>query len=171
MTTPLVALDATGAELARLTPPPSIEPRSWLLAVMAVQLRADRGGVTAVLRVHATGAPEPTLVALPRAAVVHLALGDPPAALPALAPPALAGAAARLAVFVDGAAGPETALSEPSPGARAFGHVFARWLRDGGSECGYDLTDFRAVARGAKYPRLASASLLPPALVSYALSY
>ena len=147
--------------VARVVAPASLAPRDWMLAVAAVQLAVTDSRVDARLRAHLTGEPEARVTLIDVSpAVVHVALvaqdqTDPP--WPAIAPPALGEAAARLALFLDGVAAGEVSLA---PGAlrssrppRAFGHVFCRHRSDGVHDAGFDLTDFLAPPPGVKFER------------------
>ncbi len=174
---PTLVAFVDGAERARLEPPAKIEQRAWLLAVAAVQMNVTDGVVRPILRLHVTGAPAPRVIELDKRAQVDIALvrpGETPAAMPELTMTGLDGAAARLAVAVDGIPGEEAVLSRSllgaAPPARAFGHVYSRWLRDGGHESGYDLTDFQAGSDGIKHERIETASAQPSVVVSYLIS-
>jgi len=148
-----------GVEWLRTRAPTEIAPRAWILGVVAVQLSVDAGRVTAQLRANVTGE-APSLRPLPSPAVVQISLCAADAAapiLPRLTVPALDGAEARLSAFLDDQLVDEIALSPAlataQPPARAFGHVFCRWLRTGEVEPGFDLTDFLSQPPGQKYQR------------------
>jgi hypothetical protein len=163
-----------GVERARIAAPVDFAGRAWLLGVVAVQATVEGGRVAARLRAHLTGAGAPTIVPLAPRACVHVALaaGAAPPLLAPIEPPALAGAAARLALFLDGARVAEAALERARmldrPAPRAFGHVYCRWLRDGAPEPGWDLTAFLSLRGGTKYPRLAAGPLGPGQVAGYA---
>jgi hypothetical protein len=166
-----------GARVARLEAPREIAPRDWILGVIAVQLDIEGGRVSARLKAHTTGASEPTLVELVPPAVVHVVLfpeGAPVPALPPIGSPTSHEACARLRAFLDGNLVGDselaTAPAASGPPARAFGHVFCRWMRDGGAEPGFDLTDFRARPEGEKYERLLARTLAPGQVVTYGLA-
>ena len=182
-----------GEAVCQLDPPAVIEPRHWVLGVIAVQLTVAAGRVRSVLRGHVTGWPEPIVVPLSGSAVVHVTLGDTlgarddqtppfpqsllsssvPSLLPSIAPRPLLSAEARLALFLDGAPLAESQLDPAtlgfSPPPRAFGHVFCRWIRDGGFEPGCDLTAFQSTPPGVKFQRLINRPLNVGEIVSYAV--
>jgi hypothetical protein len=58
-----------------------------------------------------------------------------------------------------------TALAA-APAARAFAHVYCRWLRDGRNEPGCDLTPFLSPPPGAKFERAAARAIAPGELVT-----
>jgi hypothetical protein len=162
-----------GLEWLRTRAPAELGPRAWILGVVAVQLSVESGRLTAQVRANVTG-DAPSLRPLPSSAIIQIALvapGAPAPPLPALQVPPLAGAEARLALFLDGDPVDEVALSpalfaaEPPP--RAFGHVFCRWLRSGEVEPGFDLTDFCSQPPGQKYERRVIRSLSVGETVSY----
>jgi hypothetical protein len=165
-----------GTRVARLTAPAEIAPRDWILGVMAVQLEVEADKVRARLRANMT-ADEPMVVELAPPAVVHFLLADadaPPPALPPIGSPTSHDACARVRVFLDGHLIGDAELIAPpaagEPAARGFGHVFCRWLRDGGHEPGFDLTDFKSRPEGAKYERLVARTLESGQIVSYGLA-
>lgn len=176
MTWPAIRAFLDGVEVCRLDAPGQVAPRHWVLGVAALQFTAAADGVRARLRVHRTGLDAPLLTPLPETALVHIALSEHRGltALPALRPPALDGAAARIGLFLDGEAVAEVALEAAAlsldPAPRAFAHVFCRWLRDGEIEPGYDLTPFQSLPTGAKYQRLIHRPLNVGAIVSYAVA-
>lgn len=166
-----------GVERGRLEPPAQLEERAWLLAVAAVQMNVVDRVVRPILRLHVTGASAPQVIDLAAHTRVDIALvnaSETPAMFAELNTAGLGGAAARLAIAVDGVPGKAAVLApdllEAEPPPRAFGHVFSRWLRDGGHESGYDLTDFQSVPMGVKYERIASGPAGPPLIVSYLIS-
>ncbi len=148
------------------SPPHSMAPRAWLLGVIAVQLTAGRSHIEAQLRASLTGGEAHTTL-LQDGSIVHVSLGR------VARPNVLAPDALGMACYLDGrlidliALTPELAGAHPK--ARAFGHVFCRWLRDGGVEPGFDLTGFQSLALGVKYERLVNRVLAPGQIVSYAL--
>jgi hypothetical protein len=157
---------------ARTAPPRVIAPRAWILGVVAVQISVEDGRPVAQVRAHVTGAARAEVRRLGARALVQVALADaPPAPLPFVAPQHK-GPVARLTVALDGALLGEAQLlpsqlgAEPAP--RAFGHVFCRWLRDGGFEPGFDLTAFLSLPGGQKFERLLSRPLALGQWVSYA---
>jgi len=160
-----------GSERLRVDPPAAIAPRAWVLGVIAVQATVEEGRAVARLRAGRTGS-EPRVIALPERALVQVALVGEHAPAP-IAPPADE-ADAAIALFLDGeplaAARLAPAARAASPPTRAFGHVYCRWLRDGGCEPGFDLTDFLSLPEGEKYPRLVARPLAAGQLVSYRLA-
>ncbi|RMH38568.1 MAG: hypothetical protein D6689_19220 [Deltaproteobacteria bacterium] len=165
---PTLIVFVDGRTVARVTPPAEIAPRAWRLGVVAVQVAATGGAVSAVVRANETGRAEPAVVQLPPRARVDVALavpGRPAPALPRL--PELARPA--LSLSVDGVPAGRAALDAPADG-RAFGHVYCRWLRAGGSECGCDLTRLQPWRQGVKHPRVASRPVRPPAVVTYQIA-
>lgn len=169
----LVYLD--GGLCAEVAPPVPFPPRAWLLGVVAVQATVEEGRPVARLRVHVTGAAQPTVVPLGGAALVQVALceGRVPS-LPTVAPTGRDEAVARLALLHGGERLAEgrlvAAALAAAPAPRAFSHVFCRWLREGGIEPGCDLTDFLSLPEGTKYERLVSAPLAIGEVVSIAWS-
>jgi hypothetical protein len=158
----LVYLD--GVPCAEVVPPVPFPSRAWLLGVVAVQATVEGARPVARLRVHLTGAPQPTVVALGERALVQVALcEDKVPTRPAVVAPGPEEAAASLVLLRDGerlataCLFREALATEPAP--RAFSHVFCRWLREGGIEPGCDLTDFLSLPEGTKYERLVSAPL------------
>jgi hypothetical protein len=166
-----------GEPRLRLAAPEQFAARAWILGVVAVQATVADGRVRARLRAHTTGAAAPTLLPLGDRACVHVALvapgAPPPPALPGAAPPPDAAGGAVLALSVDGepvaAASLGAAALHDSPPPRAFGHVFCRWLRDGGAEPGCDLTRFAPPIAGAAWPRLAVRTLRMGQIVEYVI--
>lgn len=156
--------------MTRVEPPSTIAPRAWALGVAAVQVWVEEGRVLARLRRNVTGSVA-VVVPLPQRALVDVGL--------AVVPPPRAfvlpddDAAARLALFVDGEPVADAVLPRDrlrdDPAPRAYGHVFCRWLRDGGHELGCDLTGFESRAEGEKVERLVVRALSPGQSVSYAL--
>jgi hypothetical protein len=170
---PRLVVYLDGRPCAEVAPPVPFPSRAWLLGVVAVQATVEANRPVARLRVHVTGAPQPTVVPLGRTALVQVALCEalaPP--LPAIAGPGTDEAVARLVLLRGGERLAEARLlpgglaAEPAP--RAFSHVFCRWLRDGGIEPGCDLTDFLSLPEGTKYERLVSAPLDVGEVVSIA---
>lgn len=158
--------------------PRDFRGRAWLLGVVAVQVSVVGERLDARVRAHLTGAGAPSVRALGSSSRVEVAYGDEAPRTDALTsslalpPPALPpGAWAQLSLFsrnqwVAAATLPRGATD----GTRAFGHVFCRFLRDGGVEPGFDLTDFLALPPGAKYERLVQRALAPGDTVGYALT-
>jgi hypothetical protein len=153
-------------------PPAEMAPRSWILGVVAVQAGVEGGVVRARLRAHATGEEEAAVMELGGSAVLHVALARSEEALvlPTVAVPALEGAAARIAIYLDGEPLAESVLRTPIEGARAFAHAFCRWLRDGTYEPGFDLTEFLVRSPGAKFDRSLSRPLAPGKVVSWGVA-
>jgi hypothetical protein len=161
-------------------PPPtpeSMAPRAWILGVVAVQLAVAQGRVTAQARSSRTG-DEAEVLPLQAPALVQVALagpGDDVPLLPRLSPPPLAGAAARVQLFLgDEPAGemtlaPAALFTTPPP--RGFGHVWCRWLREGGIEPGFDLTDFVSIPLGGQFERQVVRTITPGQVVSYAVVF
>jgi hypothetical protein len=162
---PRLVARVDGAQVASLEPPASIHPRAWLLAVMAVQIRTVEGALRPILRVHVTGGAAATIIDLPPRARVDIGLGIVPVPVPVPVP-----MPDGIALHIDNEPVAAAPLTPRLPASRAFGHVFSRWLRDGGHESGCDLTAFVALPGGEAFPRLASRALSPPALVSYTIS-
>lgn len=163
------------AAVLRLTSRPPIAPRAWQLGVLAVRLTVEHRRLRAELRAHQSGASAPTYLPLAPGTPVHVALledGAPAPSLPALAPGPLGPACARLELFVAGACIAAAALAPAlsAQASRAFGHVFCRWLRDGGYQAGCDLTDFLSRPEGAMYERLIVHPVEAGQVVSYVLS-
>jgi hypothetical protein len=158
--------------------PAAAKNRAWLLGVVAVQLRVENGHVTARLRAHRTGDATPTVVELAHAALVRVALTDGETAASdapvAWDPAPRAGERARVTLFLEGEPIGEAVLKEAAmrsdPPPRAFGHVFCRWLRDGSSEPGFDLTDFISPPPGLKFARKILRPLAVGQTVAYGLS-
>jgi hypothetical protein len=174
---PILSAWMDGACVARLACPDDLAARDWVLGVFAVQLELEGPTASARLRGNVTGLDEPIVVPLAPPAVVHLVLGAPdapPPPLPPIGSPTLLEGTARLRVFLDGAHLHDSDLAAPplagQPPARAFGHVFCRWLRDGNPEPGFDLTDFRSRPEGVKYERLIARGLGEGQVVSYGLA-
>jgi hypothetical protein len=153
---------------------PELGARAWALGVVAVQITVEGGRVRGQVRAHATLAPAPEVRPLPASAVVTIQLvpdGETPLAPPTLPPLELAGATARLAVYCDESLLDVVSLPPASSdGTRAFGHVFCRWLRAGGIEPGFDLTDFVLLPPGRMYERRINRPLEPGHTVSYVLA-
>jgi hypothetical protein len=175
MTSPAL-FTCLGAQLhQRILAPEGFGARAWIMGVTAVQATVEEGRVEAHVRSHSTGGRMPLPIALGPGEIVHALLAAPEGPLPALpeiAPPPLEGAQARLAVYLGGVAC-ATAVMAPSqvdafPPPRAFGHVFCRWLREGGHEAGFDLTDFLSQGEGIKYERILSRPLDVGQVISYA---
>jgi hypothetical protein len=96
--------------------------------------------------------------------------GESPLVPPPLPLPELAGAAARLQAYLDEEPLASVELPPKSPETtRAFGHVFCRWLRAGGFEAGFDLTDFLLLPPGKMYQRKMNRPLAPGQTVTYAI--
>jgi hypothetical protein len=150
-----------GREWKRLTAPDTIAPRAWILGVVAVQLTVENGVLSGQVRASVTGSAAET-APLGAETIVHLGI-DVGGPLPEVALPAERG----MALYLDGA--PVDRVAATGSEARAFGHVFCRWLRAGGSERGFDLTDFLSLPPGVKYERRVSRPLEPGQLVSYAI--
>jgi hypothetical protein len=151
---PALGVFLDGKPCRTLPAPADVAPRAWLLGVAAVQARIEEGKPTAQLRVHSTGSEDAFILPLHRTSIVQAGLGD--FQLPRITPPELDGEElARLSVFVGEKAMADARLTRASlqPNLRAFGHVFCRWLRDGGHEAGCDLTDFLARQEGAMFER------------------
>jgi len=173
--TPALEAWMDGARVARLEAPAQIAPRDWILGVLAVQFDVDKGKVLARLRGNVTGAEEPAVVELVPPAVVHITLvGTETPTLPPIGSPTSHEAFARLRVFLDGNLVGDSELKDApaagAPVARGFGHVFCRWLRDGGAETGFDLTDFKSRPEGQKFERILTRGLAVGQVVSYALA-
>jgi hypothetical protein len=153
---------------------PDLGARAWALGVVALQLGVERGEVVGQARAHATQAPGPEVrpIAAPTLLQVQLVAEDElPLSPPSLPPPELAGAAARLQLYLDEEAVESVALPPAcSDGTRAFGHVFCRWLRAGGFEAGFDLTDFLLLPPGKMYHRLVNRPLVIGQTISYAFN-
>ena len=165
----LVYLD--GTPCAEVAPPVPFPSRAWLLGVVAVQATVEAERPVARLRVHLTGASQPTVVPLGASALVQVALcQDRVPALPTVALPEVDEAAAQLLLLygnerlATARLLPGALSSEPVP--RAFSHVFCRWLREGDIEPGFDLTDFLSLPEGIKYERLVSAPLAVGEVIS-----
>jgi hypothetical protein len=161
-----------GVAWATVRAPCPIAPRAWALGVVAVQVAAAGGQLSAQVRAHVTGGRLAELRALTPPTVVQVQLVDgaaPPR--PAIAPPPLDGAQARLALWADDQPIDEVALHAPAGAPRAFGHVFCRWLRAGGVEPGFDLTEFADLPPGRKYERRVVRPLGAGHTVSYALAW
>ena len=161
-----------GDEWARLEQPP-LGSRAWMLGVVAVQLGVEDGRAVGQLRAHATQAPAPEVrpIVAPTLLQVQLVTeGESPLAPPTLPPPELAGAAARLQLYLDEEAIASVELPPKSAeSTRAFGHVFCRWLRAGGFEAGFDLTDFLLLPPGKMYERKVNRALAAGQTVTYAI--
>jgi hypothetical protein len=143
--------------------------------VAAVQLSVEAGRVVAQARCNRTG-DEAETIALSSPALVQIALVDrdvPP--LPPIEPPALGDAGARVQVFSDGESAGEAILSRAAlsddPPRRGFGHVWCRWLREGGVEPGFDLTAFAASGEGGKFERIVTRPLVAGAVIGYAVAF
>ena len=94
--------------------------------------------------------------------------GESALAPPSLPPLELAGAKARVQLYLDEEEIDSASLPPHSPeGARAFGHVFCRWLRSGAVEPGFDLTEFLVLPPGKMYERKVNRVLEPGQTVSY----
>jgi hypothetical protein len=149
-----------------------IAPRAWLLGVAAVQFSVENGGVIAQARVNRTGL-QPEVLPLRAPSLVQVSLGD--ARLPAIAPLEPGAAAARVALHVGGEPLGEVSLARDSlsarPPPRAFGHVYCRWLREGGIEPGCDLTEFASVAEGGTFQRRVLRAIAVGDVVSYAIIF
>lgn len=175
-----------GAEVARLSPKPVLSraegpelgARAWLLAVMAVQVTVAEGAVRAILRAHVTGGAAPIVVPLASGSRVDIAIAESavaPNAVPLTIPRVEPTAAASLTLARDGAVAGTAHLARAAltadPPPRAFAHVYSRWLRGGGHESGYDLTDFLSLPRGTKFERrLQGAVKVPPTFISLVFS-
>jgi hypothetical protein len=150
---------------------PELGARAWALGVVAVQISVEEGRVVGQVRAHATQAPAAELRPLTSPSLVQVQLvaeGETPLAPPPIAVQELAGAAARLLVFLDEELVDSVALPPASrDGTRAFGHVFCRWLRSGGFEPGFDLTDFLMLPPGKMYERRVNRALAPGQTISY----
>jgi hypothetical protein len=141
--------------------PEPLAPRAWALGVVAVQLTVAGGRLSGQLRLSVTGSAAHA-VALAPIARVHVALGAPPSPF-VLEPPAQPG----VALFLDGAPLDAIALPSPAVDARAFAHVYCRWLRTGEREPGFDLTDFLSLPPGVKYDRRLHRPLAEGSTVGY----
>jgi hypothetical protein len=141
--------------------------------VAAVQLSVEAGRVVAQARCNRTGE-EAETIALSAPSLVQIALGDAPA-LPRIVPPALGDAGARVQTFLDGEMAGESILPRDAlaadPPLRGFGHVWCRWLREGGVEPGFDLTEFAASGEGGKFERIVTRSLVAGAVIGYAVVF
>jgi hypothetical protein len=161
-----------GEEWTRVEQPP-LGARAWMLGVVAVQLGVEGGRVVGQLRAHATQAPAPEVRPIVAPTLVQVQLvaeGETPLAPPTPPPPELAGAAARLQLYFDFDPLASVELPPRSPeSTRAFGHVFCRWLRSGGYEAGFDLTDFLLLPPGKMYERKLNRRLEPGQTVTYAI--
>jgi hypothetical protein len=157
-----LALHVCWGPAAVLEPPVDLGSRAWILGVVAVQVTIEDGRLGARLRMHRTGDPAARVEPLGSAAIVHVGLGGSPAPV-TLVPPAPGGARARLTLAVDGVPQGQATLAAAdlarATAARAFAHVFCRWLRQGPPELGADLTDFTEVSAGQMYPRKLSLRL------------
>jgi hypothetical protein len=156
--------------------PPDLGPRAWMLGVVALQVSIEDNNVIARARAHVTGGEMPQVKSLESGAVLHVSLLEtnaPPMTLPGLPP--IERTSAGVELFLDGkfvdravlAAGAGAAV----PPARGFGHVFCRWLRSGGFEPGFDLTDFVSQPLGQKFERKVNRPLELGQTVSYRLHY
>jgi hypothetical protein len=165
----VVAID--GAEWTRISAPESLGARAWVLGVVAVQLTVENQRVTAQVRASLTGTPAQTRP-LPSGSIVQIALGEP-AQWPAIEPPRTS-EAAQIRCHHNGLMLAESTLTPTAltqtPPPRAFGHAYCRWLRDGGSEPGFDLTDFLSRPPGEMYERKLHEKLAPGGVVAYAIS-
>jgi hypothetical protein len=150
---------------------PELGPRAWALGVVALQVTQEGTAVRAQLRAHATMAPAPELRPLRSPSLIQVQLvpeGETALAPPSLPALELAGARALVQLFLDEEAIDTVALPPGSPdGTRAFGHVFCRWLRSGGVEPGFDLTDFLSLPPGKMYQRKVNRALQPGQTASY----
>jgi hypothetical protein len=172
---PVLHTFVDGELWTRTAAPDDIAPRAWLLGVVAVQVGVEEGLPVAQVRAHVTGgaAPEVRRLASPSLVQVTLTEDDVQhidtwrfdAHMPR-------GAAAQVLAARDGRpAGAATlpdalVLAQPAP--RAFGHVYCRWLRDGGIEPGFDLTDFHSQPPGQKFERLFNFPITVGEVLSYA---
>lgn len=167
---------AVGARRIAVGAPTDFGARDWILGVAAVQAWFEDGRVRAQLRAHRTGDAGAVLVDLAHGDVIAMALvgadHDATALLEAaLAAPAVPPGRPGIALAIGGVpAGVVTADDATPAGARAFGHVFARWTRRGGVDSGVDLTPFVAPERGAKHTRTVARDLAAGAYASYAVS-
>lgn len=122
---------------------------------------------------RATGEKAPILEPLGDGSIVHLALLEPEQPAPPLPPIARRPLEGRALIrcYLDGALLGSAVLHdadrELAPAPRAFGHVFCRWLRDGGVEAGFDLTAFLSRVEGEKYERLLARPLAVGEIVTY----
>ncbi len=159
-----------GEEWTRVSRP-LLGARAWALGVVALQITVEDSQVRAQLRAHSTSSPEPELLPLPCPSLIQVQLvpaGETPLAPPTLPPLELAGAAARLELYLDEEALGSASLPPASPErTRAFAHVFCRWLRSGEAEPGFDLTDFVLLPPGKMYQRKVNRVLEPGQTVSY----
>jgi hypothetical protein len=160
--------------------PPDLGPRAWMLGVVALQVSIEDNAVVARARAHVTGGEMPQVKSLESGAVLHVSLLEtnaPPPALPALPPMegARGGREPSVELFLDGEFVDRAVLTTGAraavPPARGFGHVFCRWLRNGGFEPGFDLTDFVSQPLGQKFERRVNRPLELGQTVSYRLYY
>jgi hypothetical protein len=171
----ILRLFLDGKQVFDMRAPADFGAREWILAVAAVQVSVEGSGTMAILRAHATGWGAAQVWAIDRGERVDLVLApdQAPLTLPSLPAedPVDLDCAARLSMFLDGKWVKSSHLRAADltldPRPRAFGHVFCRFLRDGGSEPGFDLTDFLSRPHGAKYERSISATLTVGEVVSY----
>lgn len=156
-----------GAQLGALVAPEDFGSRAWTLSVVALQASADRNGVRAQLRAHQTGLPRAETWPLESGSRLDVALTNQQVRCPPL-PPFQPAARAAIALYEEAAPAASVTLDElPAHPLRAFGHVFCRFLREGGYEAGFDLTEFLAPPRGHKYERTVSRPLVPGRTVSF----
>jgi len=168
----VVAVDGTEWTRVRAT---ALGARAWLLGVVAVQLAVEEGAVRAQVRASVTGAAA-EVRPLGVSAVVQVALveeGGRPE-WPAVASVALDGDEAAIACVVEGETPGRVGMSreqlDDRPARRAFAHVYCRWVRDGGIEPGFDLTEFLSKAPGEMYERALHRTLAPGQVISYAVA-
>ena len=162
---PLLLVRLAGREWLRLAPP-AFGARAWLLGVVAVQLVIDDVPYARV-RAHATGGGAARTIDLPANEPVHITLLGPAARPPRL-PRLTWRPEASLAVYLNGEFIDAAPVPPPADRPlRGFGHVFCRWLRSGGIEPGFDLTDVIAPPPGRMYERRLSRPLAVGQTVSY----
>jgi hypothetical protein len=164
---------------ARVEPPQTIAPRAWVLGVAALQVWVDEGRVVARLRHNVTGSDAVVAPLSTHASLIHVHIDISKYIDISIREseirrtPELGGSAARLVLFVDGEPIAEAVLAREAlrdePGRRAYGHVFCRWLRDGGHELGCDLTGFDVPIEGRKAERIVVRALAVGQTVTYAL--
>lgn len=160
-----------GAEWTRIAAPESLGARAWVLGVVAVQLTVENQRITAQVRASLTGTPAQTHP-LRSGSIVQIALGEPTRWPPI--EPLHTSEAALIRCHHNGLMLAESTLRRAAltqtPEPRAFGHAYCRWLRDGASEPGFDLTDFLSRAPGEMYERKLHEKLAPGDVVAYAIS-
>jgi hypothetical protein len=169
----VVAVD--GTEWTCVRAPRDLGARAWVLGVVAVQLNVEDGKVRALVRASLTGTEAQTRT-LEHDAIVQVALveeGARPTWPSARLPPGLQGVAATFECALDGEMLESATITvdqtHDQPPRRAFAHVYCRWLRDGTTEPGFDLTDFLSKPPGEMYERKLHRPLAVGQVVSYSV--